>query len=262
MKVTTHQLSRDGATVDPASDQIDHGEMTAAELAALLTRFTSIDAIQNQYGDPHVIVRVRDEAHLIRTNRGRLHLYNARDVSQPSSPFELPALMALLEGSPAFAAASVLAAFPDLDVIAPQRKHNGMLAVAILVVGLGLNLWALAQYLMRAHDLPPPECAPITDLTQLSELRRRVPGVYATGSDAGSRIMRIKPEGGIEFSLLARDPAGALHQIRKFTETFVWSRRRVGTLCLVTSSRGQVEIGADTDLRHFGDTYRRIAAGK
>jgi hypothetical protein len=262
MKVTTHQLSADGATVEASTGVIERGEISATELQALLTRFAAIDAIENQYGDPHVIVRVRDEAHLIRTNRGRLHLYNARDVSQPAIQLGVPSLMALLEGNPEAAVSPVTPELPELDIIPPQRKHNVVLAVTILVAGLGLNVWGLAQHLRRDRDRPPPEYVTITEPARLASLQRKVPGVYATGSDAGSRLMTIRPEGIIEFALLARDSTGSLHPIRRFSDKFVWGQRRDGTVCLVTATRGQVELGADNESRHYGDRYLLLAGGK
>lgn len=263
MKVTTSHLSPDATIADASFGQINRGEMAATDLEALLKRFTSIDASQNQRHDPHVIVRLRDEAHLIRTSLGQLQLYNARDVSQPGSKIDLPELMALLEGSPAAAepAGSAESAVPEQVSLPVRRRSSDWLAVVFLVVGLGLNVWGLARFFMREGE-PPPEYTPITDPTQLAELRQQVAGIYATGIDAGSRVMTIKSDDRMEFALLAKDAAGALHQIRKFNDSFVWSRRHDGTVCLVTASRGQVVLGVDARPQHFGDKYRRLAYGK
>lgn len=263
MKVTTSQLSPDGTTADSSFGQIDRGPMSATEVEALLVRFAQIDASQNQRHDPQVIIRVRDEAHLIRTGRGQLLHYNARDVLQPGVKMALPELMALLEGMPAPAITPEAEEAPVLEAVAapPRRKYHELFALVLLVAGLGMNLWALGQWLMRAKP-PAPEYTPITDPAQLAELRRQVPGVYATGPDAGSRVMTIRADDGIEFALMAKDANGALQQVRRFKETFVWSMRRDGTLCLATAGRaGLVNLGPDHSPRFYGDTYVRVADG-
>jgi len=263
MKVTLSQLSPDATTADSTFGQIELGVMSATDVQALLVRFAQIDASQNQRHDPQVIIRVRDEAHLIRTGRGQLLHYNARDVLQPGVRMALPDLMALLEGMPAADVTPEVTENPVTEALTapPRRKYHEMFALILLVAGLGMNLWALGQWLMRGKP-PAPEHTPITDPVQLAELRRQVSGVYATGSDAGSRVMTIKVDDGIEFALMAKDAKGALHQVRQFRETFVWSKRRDGSLCLATAGRaGLVDLGPDRSPHFFGDTYVRIADG-
>ena len=263
MKVTLSQLSPDATTADPSFGQNELGAMSAPDVEALLVRFARIDASQNQRHDPHVIIRVRDEAHLIRTGRGQLLLYNARDVLQPGVKMALPDLMTLLEGMPASNVTPEIAENPVLEAVAapPRWKYHELFALVLLVAGLGMNIWALGQWLMREKP-PAPEHTPITDPVQLAELRRQMSGIYTTGPDAGSRVMTINADDGIEFALMAKDTKGALHQVRRFKETFVWSRRRDGSLCLATAGRaGLVNLGPDQRPRFYGDTYGRIADG-
>jgi hypothetical protein len=262
MKVTTSQLSPDAVIADPSFGHVDRGEMSATEVEALLARFSQIDASQNQRHDPHVIVRVRDESHLIRASRGQLLLYNARDVLQPGVKMTLRDLMAVLEGMPAgdLSPDATESAVAEGVPPPPRRKYHELFALVLLVAGLGMNLWALGQWLLREKP-PEPEYTPISDPAQLAELRRQVTGVYTTGPDAGSRVMTIKADDGIEFALMAKDSTGALQQIRRFKESFVWSKRRDGSISLATARTGYVELGPDHQPRFYGDTYVRIADG-
>ncbi len=263
MKVTTENLNPECTVADPAFGRIERGELTAEELQALLANFATVDASQDQRHDPGVIVRVRDKSHLIRPARGQWLLYNARDVSQPGIKVGLPELMAVLqETTPPPATGESAPEEPLAPPTTPRRNPRALLAALLLAVGLGLNLWALAQWALRERPAAP-ECAPITDAAKLAELRRDLVGAYATGSDAGSRVITIQAADRLDLALLAMDASGTLRQVRRLSYDFVWSRRRDGTICLVTDDSLQVVVGPDAaTLLLTGDRYERQRVAK
>ena len=88
MKVTTINLSPSFDDVGPAHGTIERGDMTTSELSILLSEFVRIDPAANLEHDPKVLVRTPNTWHAIRTERGRLQLYDARDTSQPGVELE------------------------------------------------------------------------------------------------------------------------------------------------------------------------------
>lgn len=258
MKVTTENLNPDCTVADTSFGRIERGELTAEALQALLANLAAVDASQDQRHDPGIIVRVRDKSHLIRPARGQWLLYNARDVSQPGVKLALPELMAVLQETtpPPAASESAPEALPEPPPT-PGRNPRALVAGLLLAVGLGLNLWALAQWALRERSAAP-ECAPITDAAKLASLRRDLGGTYATGSDAGSRVITIQAADRLDLALLAADASGTLRPVRRLSYDFVWSRRRDGTICLVTDDHLQVVVAPDAAaLLLTGDRYER-----
>ncbi len=258
MKVTTENLNPECTVADATFGRIERGELAPDDLQALLANFATVDASQNQRHDPGIIVRVRDKSHLIRPDRGEWLLYNARDVSQPGIKLGLPELMAhLQETTPPPAAGESAMETPLVPMGTPRRNPKALLAGLLLAVGLGLNLWALAQWVLREPD-PAPAYAPITDAAQLANLRRDLAGSYATGGEAGSRLITIQAADRLDLALLAADGSGALKSVRRLGYDFVWSRRHDGAICLVTNDRLQVIVGPDAgSLLLSGDRYTR-----
>ena len=263
MKVTTENLNPECTAADATFGRIERGELAPEALQTLLERFAGVDASQNQRHDPGVIVRVRDKSHLIRPDRGQWLLYNARDVSQPGIRLALPDLMALLqEMPPPPAPAEQAEEAPGLPTPAPRRNPRVLLAALLLAIGLGLNLWALAQWVLRDRG-PEPDYAPITDAAQLENLRRDLAGTYATGDGTGSRVITIQAADRLDLALLAADATGTLRPVRRLSYDFVWNRRRDGAICLVTGDRLQVVLGPDAaTLLLSGDRYARQQAAK
>lgn len=263
MKVTTENLNPECTVADATFGRIERGELAPEALLALLESFAGVDASQNQRHDPGVIVRVRDKSHLIRPDRGQWLLYNARDVSQPGIKLGLPELMALLqETTPPPATAEPVVEAPMMPAAPSRRNPRVLLAGLLLALGLGLNLWALAQWVLRERP-PAPDYAPITDAAQLENLRRDLAGTYATGDSAGSRVITIQAADRLDLALLAADATGALRPVRRLSYDFAWNRRRDGAICLVTGERLQVVLGPDAaTLLLSGDRYARQQAAK
>jgi hypothetical protein len=256
MKVSSQSLSPDGTTADTPYGIIDRGDMDAQALTALLEKFAALDAVQNHEHDPHLIVRTRDSKYLIRTSGGQLHLYNARDTSQPAAVLSLPRLLEILAGPAVTAGAA--SDEPELLTPAPAgTKHRGVLAASLLILAVGLNAWGISQFLNQEEDPPPPAYTEITNPEQLNALRHQLAGSYATGREPGDRIITIASDGTIRFQLLAARAGGTSVPANAVDDTYAVGRRSGGLNCLVTAVSGQVEIGVDGTLRYYGDTYRR-----
>ena len=260
-KVSTQNLSPDGATADARFGLQERGDLDPATLAALLEKLARIDAVQNHEYDPQVMVQVRDHKYLIRTSSGKLHVYNARNTSQPGVELALPALLALL-GSTAPLPVSPADETPALAPAAARSKSRGGLAAVLLFIGVGLNAWGIYQFLHREEDPPPPAYTPVTDPVQTAVLARQLIGIYATGYEAGDRVITIAENGGVQFHLLVAGPAGALVPGNQTSDTYIFGQRSGGLNCLATAKSGQIDVGVDGSLLYFGDTYRRPTRAK
>jgi len=257
MKVSSQSLSPDGTTADTPFGIIDRGDMDAEALASLLEKFTALDAVQNHEHDPHLIVRTRDSKYLVRTSGGQLHLYNARDTSQPAAVLSLPRLLEILAAPPVTAGAA--SDEPELLTPAPAgTKYRGALTASLLILAVGLNAWGISRFLNQEEDPPPPTYTEITSPEQLNALRHQLAGSYATGREPGDRIITIASDGAIRFQLLVARVGGTPAPTNTVEDTYVVGRRSGGLNCLATAVSGQVEIGVDGTLRYYGDTYRRI----
>ncbi|MFZ5495199.1 MAG: hypothetical protein ACOZE5_07665 [Verrucomicrobiota bacterium] len=261
MKVSTVNLSPKLDGIGPAHGTIDRGEMTPGALTELLTAFQHIDPALNLEHDPQVLVRTSDAWHLIRTERGQLCLYNARDTSQPGAPMPLADLLAAIQGSPAAASTTDLPqSEPEIVRAPPTRsKLASALAVVLLVGGIGLNAWGVYQLLPQEGARPPVTYAPLKDDERTTLYLRKLAGTYATGNGPGHRIIHLTREGAISFDVLVQNSAGEIRIARGPAQTCGFGQRPNGAICLTTSASGPVIIRADGSLFYSGDTYRRIS---
>jgi hypothetical protein len=134
-----------------------------------------------------------------------------------------------------------------------------VLTAGLLLLAVGLNAWALYQFLDQKADPPPPSFTAITDPEQLDGLRHQLAGNYATGGEPGDRLITIAADGAIRFQLLVARVDGAPASAKAVDDTYVVGLRSGGMNCLVTTASGQIEIGVDGTLRYYGDTYKRTA---
>lgn len=259
MKVSTVNLSSNLASVDPAHGTIERGPMSADALADLLAAFSEIDPALNLEHDPRVLVRTNDAWYAIRTERGRLHLYDARDTSLPGTEMDLADLIAAIQHAPAPAP---VADNPEQEFQPPpsRRKAKAVLATALLLCGLGLNAWGVLQFLQRDQDEAPASYTPINDDERTTLYLRKLAGTHATGRAPGDRVITITRDGRISFDVVIRNAGGEVRIARGPAQACGFGRRSNGSICLTTANSGQVGIGADGSLLYFGDTYRRIPA--
>lgn len=257
MKVSTVNLSQNLDSVGPTHGTIERGEMTTGALAVLLTEFRLIDPALNLEHDPKVMVRTNAAWHAIRTERGRLSLYDARDSSQPGVEMELSDLLAALQGAPAQPAAPEITE-PEILPQPGGRNFKPALAAVLLLFGLGLNAWGLHQFLQR--DTAPTAALPIPidDANRTALFREKLTGTYATGNTTGHRIIRLTRDGDIHFGVLVQNADGNRRIALGPPVKYDFGQRPNGTVCLTTAHSGQVSIGVDGSLSCYGDTYRRI----
>jgi hypothetical protein len=82
--VTTIHLGPDARRTSAASEPKDRGDLTPAELTALLDAFVKVDTADNEEYDPQVNVAGRGAKLIVRTSRGRLQVYDARNHAAPA----------------------------------------------------------------------------------------------------------------------------------------------------------------------------------
>ena len=101
--VTLVNLSADASAADTAHDRSDLGELPAAQVQALLEQFARLDAVSNADAEPQINLSVRSGKFIVRTGRGKLFLYNARDSAQPYAELTAAEIVSQLLGEADFA---------------------------------------------------------------------------------------------------------------------------------------------------------------
>jgi hypothetical protein len=245
--VTTVNLSSDTTTVDATLGSADLGVLSEDEFLALLNRFRVLDAVQNSDADPHLLVSASAGRFIIRTGRGKLFLYNARDTTEPYaelSPEEIVVQLDRQLTSPPFD-------FTAAQAIPKPAPHYGI-AFAILFAGLALNAYTLYSVFYTATVVDQPAVTLLTDPAELAARQREVVGTYATGALAGDRVITIGADGTVRFT-----EVGSRSAVSSSADTFRLGRHDK-KLCLLTPDSGVVDVvGVDT-LVYYRDTYRRI----
>src|SRR5580700_38182 len=96
-RVTTFHLGPDARRIDAGGENTDRGDFGAPELAVLLDAFVEIDPVENEEHDPHVVVTGRGAKLIIRTSRGRLHVYDVRDHAAPGIEMTVSGILERLD---------------------------------------------------------------------------------------------------------------------------------------------------------------------
>ena len=246
LHVSTVNLSADttAAGADFGLNQL--GELSAAELVVLLERLRAIDAIQNAEADPHILIAARAGNFLVRTGQGKLLLYNARDTTEPYS--ELTAEQIVAQVDRAVTGAPFAADDPAVPVApAPNRG----IAIAILLAGIALNGYTLYSAFYSESVNEKPALTLLIDPAEIAAQSQAVAGTYATGNQAGDRVIAITADGKIAFS-----EVGNARSINNGTDAFRLGRRDK-KLCLSTTDSGIVDIVNIETVVYYRDTYRR-----
>lgn len=257
LDVSTVNLSPDFSTTDAKFGTDDRGSLSPDELAQLLDNFSRIDQVDNHTHEPRVKVSCPEGEFSIRMSTGKLYLYHARDMTQPPAELDVPGLMALFTGSEA---AENATAGLDSDLPKPDSKWKVLLGAGLLVVGLGLNVWALNSFFQPDPVWPPPTDAEVvTDPGTLTLYATQLPGTYATGSGAGQRAIVILPDNHITFQLIGEGGPAAVS--RESHDTYALGKKGDG-MHLITQRFGSVEVQSDGSLFLSGDLYERRESGK
>ncbi len=252
-KVSLHHLSPDGARADSALGDQPLGELTAEQLGSLLGRFRALDAAQNDAHEPAITLQSTDGKFLVRTSAGKLHLYDARDSSQPAVEFDVPGLVAAFTGAPATRRAEEE---PLVDLPAP-KPFQQMLGTIILALGFGFNAWAIYAFFRTEAPDPVPVVEPLSDATDISRRRAQLAGTYATGTgrDAGDRLIVLGPADNVRLQALGPD-----HAVQGNTPSTGQLVRHEGRLCVaLPGPAGLIEVLPDGRLLYSGDHYQRLS---
>lgn len=249
-RVSTIHLSADAAHADPSVAAIDLGEIPAPQLQALLERFRQLDVIENHESDPYLEITSRMGKFHVRTGRGKLYLYNARDTVEPYAELTPVEILAQLESHPR-AEDPLVTADGTTAPARPRSTAQRGIAIAILAAGLSVNAYTVYSVSYVESVKQKPNVTLLTDAKEISARTTELAGSYATGDRPGDRIITIKDGGRLEFSEVGR--AG---KSTESADTFRVGRLK-GKTCLLTGDNDVIEVRNLETLEYFRDRYRR-----
>jgi len=263
-RTTLVNLSPDAASTDAASGRNYVGELLGHEVIALLTKFQSLDSIQNIDSDPEIILELRRSKHVVRTGQGRLFLYDGRDLLVPAMVLTPDQIIAEIDGSAAASRTRPPLPFP-LSATPPEENtfqpslprptsplrgtHRGVLAtVALTLTGY------LAYPAISAESAPraaQPEA--IKDIQQVETERTRWAGVYMVGTQPGQHGISLAIDG--TMKLFEINAQGVPHLLQ---DTFGFGRIE-GKLCVVGSQTNEpIFLVAPGTLQFGGENFLKI----
>jgi hypothetical protein len=243
-RVTTSHLGPDARRTRAANEDMDRGEISAAELTILLDAFVEIDPADNEEFDPHVVAMGRGAKLIIRTSRGRLQVYDVRDHAAPAVEMTTNGILERLDRIEASVPVRAGAEQP-----APTAPHRGI-AFAMLALGLVLNGYILYSVFYVESVNKKVEVMLLTDADEIKSKEATLAGVYATGAKTGDRVIEVDAFGGVRFYEI-----GAKGAINDSRDTYRIGRHD-GLLCMTTPDSGVVDLVGDT-LVYYRDVYQR-----
>jgi hypothetical protein len=247
-RVTSTHLGPDARRTRTADDELDRGEMSVEELTLLFDSFVEIDAADNEEHDPYVSITGRGAKLIVRTSRGRLQVYDARDHAAPAVEMTVPAIFQRLDKG----SYETNSPFPSPDgpqQLPPTAPHRGI-ALAMLVVGLALNGYILYSVFYVESVNKKVEVKLVLDPDEIKAKVAAVAGVYATGGRTGDRVIEVDSAGGVRFYEI-----GQKGPINDSKDTYQVGRHEA-YLCLSTRDNGVIDLVGDT-LVYYRDVYSR-----
>jgi len=245
-KVSTVNLSPDTAAAATNYSENPLGEVSAAELVALLERLREIDPVQNAEADPQVLIAAPAGQFLIRTGQGKLLLYNARDTTEPYSELTAEQIVAQLHPVPGPSGA---ADETSAKLVAPA-PHRGI-AITILLTGLALNGYTLYSAFYSESVNVKTAVTLLIDPAELAAHGHDVVGTYATGDQNGDRVIVVTADGRVAFSEI-----GNTRSVNNGTDTYRLGRHDK-KLCLTTIDSGIIDVTNIDTVVYYRDVYRR-----
>jgi hypothetical protein len=234
-KVTTTNLGPDGRRVRAAGEDMVRGDLSASELKVLLDAFVQIDPVDNEEYDPQIVVAGRGAKLVIRTSRGRLQVYDARDHAAPAVEMPVAGILERLDKL-----AETRSSVPEEQAQPPPTAPHRGIAFAMLIVGLALNGYILYSVFYVL----------ITDADEVRTRESALAGTYVTGTRTGDRVIEADAVGHVRFYEI-----GAKGPINDFKDDYRIGRHD-GLLCLTTTDSGVVDLVGDT-LVYYKDVYQR-----
>ena len=243
-RVTTSRLGPDARRINPTSENMDRGELSAADLTVLLDAFVEIDPAENEENDPSVLVTGRGAKLIVRTSRGRLQVYDVRDHAAPAVEMTVPGILSRLDK------VETTAPFPTADEQpSPTAPHRGI-AFAMLTLGLILNGYILYSVFYVESVNKKVEVKLLTDADEVKAKEAALAGTYATGAKVGDRVIEVAATGQVRFYEI-----GSKGPINDSKDSYRIGRHD-GLLCLTTEDSGVVDLVGDT-LVYYKDVYQR-----
>jgi hypothetical protein len=243
-RVTTSHLGPDARRARPGTEDMDRGELSAADLTVLLDGFVEIDPADNEEHDPHIVAAGRGAKLIIRTSRGRLQVYDVRDHAAPAvemTPAGILQRLDRVESTAPFAG--------DAEQPLPTAPHRGI-AFAILALGLVLNGYILYSVFYVESVNKKVEVKLLTDADEIKAKESTLAGTYATGAKTGDRVIEVDAAGQVRFYEL-----GAKGPINDSKDSYRIGRHD-GLLCMTTQDSGVVDLVGDT-LVYYRDVYQK-----
>jgi hypothetical protein len=251
--VTLVNLAADASAADIAFDRHELGELSADQVLPLLERFAQLDAVANAEAEPQIKLSARAGKFIVRTGRGRLFLYQARDAAQSYAELTAPEIVAQLlgDGTTGVSADAPPGGTEGTRPAPRQTPANRGIAAAMLAAGLALNAYTVHSAFNTATVNPPPAVTLVTDAAEAGNRLREIAGTYATGSQPGDRVIEIRADGTALFS------AFGAKGVRNYgSETFKLGKHG-GKFALALRDAGLIEIQNLDTVVYYRDTYRR-----
>lgn len=258
--VTLVNLARDARSAAAGLGATKLERIPASEFAALLESFRGLDPLQNT-ADPEIRVVTSQGSFLIRTERGKLFLYDARDRTAPAHELPVSEIIAELDGTAAAARTALpFALYAAAEARAPgQGSASGIAAsparrppVIRLAICLVLLMAVIALRYWPGRLAVHPPLDTVGSVEQAG-LRDSLTGVYMTGSQPGDHGIVVLDNGGLKiFQLNAQTAPSVIYD--------TYALGRLGAkLCLVTNQPGGlIEVNGRDTLLYCGETYQRI----
>lgn len=260
-KVILINLAPDARSFVPLG-HVERRGVTTEDLAALLRNFCAVDPVENTAADAEIRVQVRHESYLIRTEQGKLILYDAHHRDLPAQIFTVEQGMAELDGSAAaLRTKAILAARtearpaePAAPLLQPPVSATPSKPRMIaLVVVAALELVAIVFLAGPFDGDEHPTGFVRIDAGERAALENKLAGVYLTGNEPGQHGIVVTGPGELKLFEL-----GAVEAPRVVYASYHLGR--VGPLlCLATDQPGGViEVTDEGNLNYGGETFLRV----
>lgn len=249
--VTLVHLSPDLRTASERASPSSLGGISAGELLELLERFRALDPVQNAEAEPQVAIVSPAGKHFVRTEHGKLFLYEARDSSIPYRELTAAGILEVL-AAPVQPGGASTPAVPESAPPPRSPARRRALAFALLAGCVLLNAYTFLIATRHPAVNGRPLVQLITDASELNAQRLATTGRYATGNTPGDRRIEIRADGRVQLARVTASGARILGE-----DTYRIGRSGSGAVCLVTPRHGVIEIRNIDTIVYYNDVYRR-----
>jgi hypothetical protein len=251
-KVCTYNLSEDFKDASTEYGQRELGEVTLDDVQAVLEWFLLLDPVRNMEAEPYVSIEGEQNKVTVRLSGGKLFMTQARASEQGSMVVEIPDVLKAISAHADFTHFTTAEGQQILEPRRPTSTLNQGIGLTMLLLGLALNGYTVYSALFIDSVHKDPSMTLISDPDQLDERRRLLAGSYATGNEAGDRMITLFPNGKLEIQ-----EYGNKGRIRRQLTKEYLPGTSEGRLLLRLKPHGSIEVVNRDTLLFYGDTYRR-----